>query len=256
MCQHGKTIAILESRWGNDGYAFWFKLLEILGSSDGHFIDYRNDADREFLYAKTRVSEDVAKTILETMAKCGAIDAELWAGGCIYSQNFVDNISDAYSRRKELLQTKTNLLEGFCMQKPLVDDICDGFLQEETGKEKEKEKEKEKVESKAHTARAKIIEDLRKFYLNNIGLTSIPPMEKFGEWLDAGKTYQQIRDAITSAADYPPQSRTRLMIAFIDDPKLPGVGHGASRKRHPQTHAERIAAADYSIGAKILDDAY
>lgn len=33
MTHSGKTIAILEARWGNDGYAFWFKLLELLGDS-------------------------------------------------------------------------------------------------------------------------------------------------------------------------------------------------------------------------------
>lgn len=27
----GRTIFILENKFGNDGYAFWFKLLEILG---------------------------------------------------------------------------------------------------------------------------------------------------------------------------------------------------------------------------------
>ena len=32
---HGKTLFILEQKYGNDGYAFWFKLLEMLGGSDG-----------------------------------------------------------------------------------------------------------------------------------------------------------------------------------------------------------------------------
>lgn len=31
----GRTIFILENKFGNDGYAFWFKLLEILGESEG-----------------------------------------------------------------------------------------------------------------------------------------------------------------------------------------------------------------------------
>jgi hypothetical protein len=34
-CHHGQTIYILEKRFGNDGYAFWFNLLELLGSSEG-----------------------------------------------------------------------------------------------------------------------------------------------------------------------------------------------------------------------------
>ena len=36
-CVHGQTMFILEQRWGNDGYAFWFKLLEMLGTTEGHF---------------------------------------------------------------------------------------------------------------------------------------------------------------------------------------------------------------------------
>lgn len=35
----GRTIFILESKYGNDGYAFWFKLLEILGDTEGHYYD-------------------------------------------------------------------------------------------------------------------------------------------------------------------------------------------------------------------------
>ncbi len=34
----GRTIFILENKFGNDGYAFWFKLLEILGESEGIFL--------------------------------------------------------------------------------------------------------------------------------------------------------------------------------------------------------------------------
>ncbi len=35
----GDTLTVLQSRFGNDGYAFWFKLLEKLSSTDGHCID-------------------------------------------------------------------------------------------------------------------------------------------------------------------------------------------------------------------------
>ena len=36
---HGKTMFTIEMKYGNDGYAFWFKLLEILGSTENHYID-------------------------------------------------------------------------------------------------------------------------------------------------------------------------------------------------------------------------
>ena len=34
-CNHKKTIYILEERYGNNGYSFWFKLLEMLGNTEG-----------------------------------------------------------------------------------------------------------------------------------------------------------------------------------------------------------------------------
>lgn len=99
-CQPGKTIFILEQKFGNDGYAFWFKLLEILGSTDNHVIDCRNPSDFAFLQAKTRCSEDLACSILDLLRDLGAIDGDLWENRVIWSQNFVDNLSSVYSNRR------------------------------------------------------------------------------------------------------------------------------------------------------------
>ena len=38
----GRTIFILENTYGNDGYAFWFKLLELLGDTEGHYYECEN----------------------------------------------------------------------------------------------------------------------------------------------------------------------------------------------------------------------
>lgn len=114
---HGKTLYTVESKYGNDGYAFWFKLLELLGATENHFIDCRQVSTWEFLLAKTHFSEDSAIEILNLLAKLGAIDAELWGYRIIWSANFIENIADAYKRRVISAYTKTDIL-GFCIQKP------------------------------------------------------------------------------------------------------------------------------------------
>ena len=76
--EHGSTMFIIESRWGNDGYATWFKVLERIGSTDGMYLDCRSFAVWQCLVAYTRVSESVLTEILDTVAKIGKIDAELW----------------------------------------------------------------------------------------------------------------------------------------------------------------------------------
>jgi len=115
MCNHGKTIFILEQKYGNDGYAFWFKLLEMLGSTEGHYLKLENSADWEFLQAKTRLDGDKCEEILGLLAKLGAIDAELWEEQkIVWSDNFVANIADAYRNRTSEIPTKPSFLR----QKP------------------------------------------------------------------------------------------------------------------------------------------
>lgn len=101
-----KTIFTLEGLYGNDGYAFWFKLLEILGSSPGHYYKFCNKSDWLYLVSKTGVSETTAKDILNTLVDLEAIDKKLYSVGVIWSDNFVKNIEKVYEKRKGKIPRK------------------------------------------------------------------------------------------------------------------------------------------------------
>ena len=109
-CNHKKTMYILESKYKNDGYAFWFKLLEILGQTENHFYNCNVKSNWEFLLAKTLVNDDIANDILDTLSELDAIDPELWQQKIIWCQNFIDNIKDVYKRRCVELPTKDRLM--------------------------------------------------------------------------------------------------------------------------------------------------
>jgi hypothetical protein len=95
----GKTLLILQNEFHNDGYAFWFKLLELLCVSDGQAYDYNNPAEWRLLLAKTSVQEDTATKILTILADVGAIDKELHSHKIIWVQKLVDNLDLVYNRR-------------------------------------------------------------------------------------------------------------------------------------------------------------
>ncbi len=119
-CNHGKTIFILESRHGNNGYAIWFKTLELLGSSNNHFIDCRNTTDWEFMSAKMQVEPDRLQQIYDLLANLKAIDLDLWEHKVIWSQNFIDNLEDVYVRRINKCMNKEDLCKHLsikCKQK-------------------------------------------------------------------------------------------------------------------------------------------
>lgn len=116
-----KTLYILEVKFGIAAYAFWFKLLEILASTPGHYFRFNNPAEWEFLTAKTKVSHDIGRQILEQLALLGAIDKELYEEDCIWSQNLVDGLSEVYRRRQVDLPRKPS----FNRQEPTSSRVSD-----------------------------------------------------------------------------------------------------------------------------------
>ncbi|MEG0431019.1 MAG: DUF4373 domain-containing protein [Anaerovoracaceae bacterium] len=107
-----KTLYILESKFGNDGYAFWFKLLEILGEKKNHSFDCNDESEWLFLMAKTHVNEISVTEILGMLAKVEAIDPELWQNRIIWSQNFVDRLAPVYKKRGSQLPLKPSFCNG------------------------------------------------------------------------------------------------------------------------------------------------
>ncbi len=105
-CNHGKTIFILQRKFGNNGYAVWFKTLECLGKSDNHVLDLRNCDDWEFYVAEMGVSDAEINQILDLLAKLKAIDQELWENKVIWCNNFIKNIADVYKKRNNDLPKK------------------------------------------------------------------------------------------------------------------------------------------------------
>lgn len=110
QCNHGQTMFIIEQKYGNDGYAFWFKLLELLGSSPGHFLDLKREETWEYMKAKSRLDDEKCREILDMLAKLNAIDPELWREeNIVWSDNFVSNISDAYRKRTNEIAQKPDI---------------------------------------------------------------------------------------------------------------------------------------------------
>ena len=101
-----KTLTILQSKYGDTGYAVWFRLLETLAASDGHYIRCSLSVDWEYLTRRLIVEQDKATEILKTLVELEAIDKELWEQKrIIWSDNFAANIAEVYrNRRRELPQ--------------------------------------------------------------------------------------------------------------------------------------------------------
>lgn len=76
--RNSNTIEALENLYGNDGYAFWFKLLEILSSTDGLYIDCKDPAQWMRLLSRVRMEEEKANRCFDVLVTYGTISREYW----------------------------------------------------------------------------------------------------------------------------------------------------------------------------------
>lgn len=106
----GKKMFFIEHKYGNDGYATWFKILESLASTDNHFINLNDSTNIMFLSAKCKIDETKLFDILNDLSRLGEINMQLWEQKVIYSDKFIESIQDAYSRRNNKCMT----FEGLC----------------------------------------------------------------------------------------------------------------------------------------------
>lgn len=100
ICTPSRELEIIEGKYGNDGYSVWYKLFQALGHAEYHHINLTVDIDAMHLIQDMRVSEGKFHEILNDLAKMKVINKDLYDNHrIIFSQTFIDDIQDAYTRR-------------------------------------------------------------------------------------------------------------------------------------------------------------
>lgn len=108
---HGKKMSYLEKKYGNDGYATWFKILEELGNTDYHYLDLSDDVQVMFLSDRCLISEEMLINVINDLIRLKEFDKILWQSNKIlFNEKFVESVKDAYKKRNNECVTKNSLL--------------------------------------------------------------------------------------------------------------------------------------------------
>lgn len=105
--KRGRTIAALRRNHGNDGYAFWYILSEILTESEGHSLDLSKEIDLEYLSSEAQIEPEKCRAILDDLSRWDKIDSELWAvDSVVWIPGLLDKLGELYRNRKRDIPTK------------------------------------------------------------------------------------------------------------------------------------------------------
>ena len=104
----GKKMYFIEHKYGNNGYATWYKILEKLGATEYHYLNLGKEEEVMFLAAKCKVSEELLLSIITDLVKMDVFNKELWQSKILWCDQFIQSIEDAYKKRNN----KCITLEG------------------------------------------------------------------------------------------------------------------------------------------------
>lgn len=176
----GKKMYFIEKKYGNDGYATWFKILEKLALTELHFLNLSDSHEVLFMAAKCNIDENRLLDIINDLAKIGAINQFLWENKVIWSDKFIESIQDAYERRKNNCIT----FEGLCTHL-----LAKGILKQVKGKQNADNNTQSKVED-SKPKKSKLIEPPSETEFLNYAIEMKPDVDKeavklkFKSWIE------------------------------------------------------------------------
>lgn len=110
----GRTLFILEDKYGCKGTGFFTNVLRFLTLQDNHHFCIEGDADKLYFFSKTKCDEESGIDMLNIMAKTCKIHSSLWETyRVIVSQDLLESLHDAYRNRNNNIITIDQILVSY-----------------------------------------------------------------------------------------------------------------------------------------------
>jgi len=113
--KRGKTLNILQSKFGLEGIGFFTNLMRFLTLTPDHHYCIKDETDRMNFFAEIGIHEESRGIeIIELMVKTEKLDKELWEKYMVIASSaFLESLTDAYKQRKNKIITMGEIKEKF-----------------------------------------------------------------------------------------------------------------------------------------------
>jgi hypothetical protein len=94
-------MEMIQRKYGNDGYAVWFKILEEIGSAHLHALNLSDEIQIELYASRCLVSTDVFMQIIGDLIRWGEFNQTAWeTRRVLYSEKFIESVEVVYRNRQ------------------------------------------------------------------------------------------------------------------------------------------------------------
>ena len=106
FAKRGRTLNILQSKFGLEGIGFFTNLLRFLALTPDHYYCIKEEPDRMNFFAEIGVQDEKGIEMIELLVKTEKLDKELWEEHrVIVSDAFLQSLKEAYKQRKNEIIT-------------------------------------------------------------------------------------------------------------------------------------------------------
>ncbi len=110
----GKTLFVLESKFGCKGIGFFTNVMRFLCKTPDHHFCIAGEQDRLYFFATAKCDETEGQEMLNIMATTGKIHPDLWRDyQVIASPDLLNSLSDAYKNRKNNIITIDQIVVSY-----------------------------------------------------------------------------------------------------------------------------------------------
>jgi len=125
-----KAVRTISKTYGNDGYAFYYKLRELLGRTENYNYDLSKSIDWLDFIGEMDVEEQRAQELIEFLVTIGELDKELWEQESrLWSNSLIEDISDVYDKRVAEIPHKYSFRDGNTHSRSGNHSLGDGSTQ-------------------------------------------------------------------------------------------------------------------------------
>ena len=114
FAKRGKTLNILQAKYGLEGIGFFTNLMRFLALTPDHFYCIAEESDRLNFYAEIGIEEEKGTAMIELMVKTEKLNKKLWEEHKVIACDaFLKSLEEAYRKRSNQIITIEKIMSIF-----------------------------------------------------------------------------------------------------------------------------------------------
>jgi len=99
-CIKFREITLVQKKFGSDGYRLYYQLMELLGRTPDHTLEYNSPIDKLYVADELRVEVDFLDEVFKFMYEIKILHQSSFKDGYLFSEELINRIETVYDKRK------------------------------------------------------------------------------------------------------------------------------------------------------------